>query len=521
MTLFEVPEDKLETLSVKVPAMDDTTVESDDKLSKNRKDASFASDVLTLAGGTAFAQILTILSAPILTRLYGPEDFGVWALYISISSIISVIACLRYEYSIMLPESEEEAINLLGLCLLSVLFVSGLTLPTVWYFKESIVEILNSPQVEAYLLFVAPFVFVNGIFLALNNWNSRTKLFKRLSLARISSSISTTATQISLGIVGNTISGGLIAGSLVGQSVSTSILGIQIWRDDKDQIKKSLDWRKVYEGLKRYRKFPLIDTWSALMNTVSWQLPAFLLSAFFAPAVVGFYSIGFRLLQLPMSFVGSSISQVFFQRASRAFSEGVLPSLVENVFRILVIIGMFPILILTIVGGDVFSVIFGEAWTEAGVYAQILSIWAFVWFISNPLTTIYVVVEKQQFGFQYNFFNLTTRLLSLTIGGILGSARMALVLFSVSGFVVYGYLCLKMMSYSGVKISRALNIVFSNFILFIPAGIVLIALKAMEINQILIVICSCLIIFIYYLYILRTDTQIKNIIGEFQSRAAN
>lgn len=497
--------------------MDDKTADAAKKLPDNSKKKSFASDVLTLAGGTTFAQILTILSAPVLTRLYGPEDFGIWALYISITSIISVIACMRYEYSIMLPESDEEAVNLVGLSFLAVLFISGLTFPVIWYFKEPIVTILNSQQIGDYLWLVPPFIFVNGVFLALNNWNSRTKLFKRLSLSRVFSSVSATTTQIGMGFAGKIGAGGLVAGSLAGQSIATFVLGGQIWRDDRKLIMKSLNWKKVYEGFKKYRKFSFIDTWAALMNSVSWQLPAFLLSAFFTPAVVGFYSLGFRLLQLPMSFIGGSISQVFFQRASRAFSEGTLSSLVEDVFRMLVIIGMFPILILTIVGSDVFTVIFGKGWAEAGVYAQILSLWAFIWFISSPLTTIYVVVEKPHFGFHYNFFNLITRLLSLTIGGLLGSARIALMLFSVSGILVYGYLCLKMMSYSGVKASRALQIIFSNFILFVPAGIVLVALKTAEINQILLVVFSGVIIGIYYLYILKTDTQIKKIIRDFRA----
>ena len=183
----------------------------------------------------------------------------------------------------------------------------------------------------------------------------------------------------------------------------------------------------------------------------------------------------------------------------------------------LVVIGMFPILILTIVGSDVFTVIFGKAWAEAGIYAQILSLWAFVWFISSPLTAIYVVVEKYHFGFHYNFFNLITRLLSLTIGGLLGSARTALILFSLSGIAVYGYLCLKMMSYAGVKASRVLKIVFSNFILFVPAGTIIIALKIIEINQILLVIFSGIIVCFYYLYILKSDAQMKKIIREFRN----
>jgi uncharacterized membrane protein YecN with MAPEG domain len=90
-------------------------------------------------------------------------------------------------------------------------------------------------------------------------------------------------------------------------------------------------------------------------------------------------------------------------------------------------------------------------------------------------------------------------------------------LFSISGILVYGYLCLKMMSYSGVKISRALKIVFSNFILFVPAGIILVALKIAEINQILLVVISGVIIGIYYLYILKTDAQIKKIVRGFRA----
>ncbi|AKB83924.1 O-antigen flippase Wzx [Methanosarcina barkeri 3] len=497
--------------------MDEITADAVEKRSDNSKKESFIFDVLTLAGGTTFAQILTVLAAPILTRLYGPDDFGVWAIYLSITSIISVIACMRYEYSIMLPESSEEAVNLLGLSFLAVLLVTGLTFPVIWCFKEPIVNILNSQQIGNYLWLVPPFIFVNGLFLALNSWNSRTKLFKRLSLSRVFSSVSSTVTQIGIGFMEKTGASGLIVGSLAGQSIATFVLGGQIWRDDRKLIVKNLSWEKIYEGFKKYRKFSLVDTWGALMNSISWQLPAFLLSAFFTPAVVGFYSLGFRLLQMPMSLIGGSISQVFFQRASRAFTEGTLASLVEDVFRMLVVIGMFPILILTIVGSDVFTVIFGKGWTEAGIYAQILSLWAFVWFISSPLTAIYVVVKKYHFGFHYNFFNLITRLLSLTIGGLLGNARTALILFSLSGIAVYGYLCLKMMSYAGVKTSKVMKIVISNFILFVPAGTVIITLKILEIDKILLVIFSGMIVCLYYVYILKNDAQVKKIIGEFRN----
>ncbi|KKG79372.1 translocase [Methanosarcina mazei] len=495
--------------------MNEIEKDADKSSHQKGKNKSFGSDVLTLVGGTTFAQIFTILSAPILTRLYGPEDFGVWTLFISITSIIGIISCMRYDYAIMLPESDEDAVNLLGLSFLAVLVISSLTLPIMWCFKQPIVNLLNSPQIGNYLWFVPPFVLINGMFLALNQWNSRTRLFKRLSFSKISNSISTTVTQIGVGLVRSASKNGLIIGSFAGQSVATLVLGGQIWKDDKNLIRRSFSWKKIYEVLGRYRKFPLIDSWSAFMNTISWQLPAFFLAAFFSPSVVGFYSLGFRLLQLPMSFIGGSISQVFFQRAAKARHENTLESLVENVFRMLVIIGMFPILTLTIVGSDVFTVFFGKAWAEAGVYTQILSFWAFVWFISSPLSTIYVIMEKQQFGFRLNFFNLITRLLSLVIGGLLGNARMALILFSISGILVYGYLCIKTMHYAGVKMSKVLKMVLSNVLHFIPTGTILIVFKMIGINQSLLVFCSCIAICGYYIYILKTDMQVNRIINSF------
>lgn len=493
--------------------MDETKKNSYGNASVPRKKTSFASDVFTLVSGTTFAQILTILATPILTRLYGPEDFGLSALFLSITGIIGIIICLRYELSIMLPKSDEEAANLLGLSFVIALTLSIITIPFIWFGKHSIQNILKAPQLGTYLWLVPLFIFVSGIFLALEYWNSRTKHYKRLSVAKVVRSIAVTGTQIGAGFSGYATGGSLISASLVGQSVSTLILGSQIWKNDKSLFLRSISLKKILEVLKRYRKFPLVDSWSALLNTISWQMPIFLLSYFFSPVVVGFYSLGFRLLQLPMSFIGSSISQVFFQRASEAKTEGTLSSLVENVFRSLVIIGMFPILTMAIVGSDVFSVIFGEVWTEAGVFTQILSIWAFVWFISSPLSTLWIVFEEQEFGLKITSINLITRIVSLWVGGVLGSARISLLLFSLSGVLVYGYLCLKMMITAGVKFSKIRKIIVSNFALCFPYIFILGCLKIFKVNEYILVIASFLFIIGYYIVLLKTDSQINTLLN--------
>jgi O-antigen/teichoic acid export membrane protein len=115
---------------------------------RSKPNSPFASDILKLVSGTAFAQIITILASPILTRLYSPEAFGFLAIFISITSIVGVIACMRYELAIMLPKSDEKAANLLALCLLSVVAISGLTVPALYFGSDAIISLLKAPGLD-------------------------------------------------------------------------------------------------------------------------------------------------------------------------------------------------------------------------------------------------------------------------------------------------------------------------------------------------------------------------------------
>jgi len=288
----------------------------------NKKNISpFSIDVLKLVTGTTIAQAIGILASPILTRLYGPEAFGLFAIFTSITSIIGVIACMRYELAIMLPERDEDAINILGLCMLMVVVITVFTTVIIFFGGGLITNLLQASGLKTYLWLVPPFVFISGIFLALNYWNSRTRQFGRLSVARITNSFGTTTVQLGAGLSGFTSGGSLIGAGLVGMLVSTGVLGLQIWRDDDVKFKKSVKWRGIIKVMKRYKKFPLIDSISALLNTISWQLPVILLSAFFSPVIVGFYALGMRVLQLPMSFIGGALAQVFFSESIRGEKE--------------------------------------------------------------------------------------------------------------------------------------------------------------------------------------------------------
>jgi lipopolysaccharide exporter len=421
----------------------------------SRKETTFLGDVGRIVSGTAVAQLILVLASPLLTRLFEPEAFGVAALLAGVTGIVAVVACLRYELAIVLPEDDGEAANLLFVSLLCTCVVSACTALCVWLAIDVLDRAAGLAALQPYLWLVPVMVLVQGAFTALNYWNTRTKHFARLARAQVTAAVATTSGQIAAGSAGIGTSG-MILSSVIGQSLSLAVLGGQIARNDASFFAASVNRAAMKRALLRHRKFPLYSTWSALLNVGSWQLPVFMMALFFSPVVVGFYALGFRILQLPMRLVGTAIGQVFVQRAARARTEGTLGPLVEDLLQRLLVIGAFPMFALTLAGKDVYVVVFGGEWAEAGLYTQILSPWAFMWFISSPLSQLYYVVEKQEFGFFFNAVLFASRFLSLGAGGIVGSPVLALALFSGTGLVLYGYLNLRLLAFAGARVGAVL-----------------------------------------------------------------
>jgi O-antigen/teichoic acid export membrane protein len=229
---------------------------------------------------------------------------------------------------------------------------------------------------------------------------------------------------------------------------------------------------------------------------------------------VGFYALGMRVLQTPMSLIGGAIAQVFFQRAAEAKFKDDLRPLVENFFKILVILGLFPMMILFIIGKELFIVVFGPDWAISGIYIQILSFWAFFWFISSPLSSIIAILEKQSWGLSLNILILLTRGISLVIGGILGNVLIALTLFSLSGIILYGYLCVKILTYSQISLKESFKIIFSNFLPLIPIGIFLLSLTLIKIGSLMLVFIVCISGVGYYVYKIKNEPLLREFLSK-------
>jgi O-antigen/teichoic acid export membrane protein len=432
---------------------------------------SFIRNVVTLMTGTTFAQALMILVAPILTRSYSPEDFGVYALYTSIASILTVLACWSYDYAIVLPEHDEDAANILGLSILICLGMAGLTLIIVTFLRYPLTEILNAPGLTIWLWCMPLSVLGAGLFKAFNYWSTRRKHFKRLAVRQVTQSTITSATQIGAGITLNTGPGGLIGGLIVGQLAATGRLAWQIGKDEGKVLISYISIQKLKQIALRYKKFPLYDSWSSLFNTASTMLPALLLGYFFTPAVVGYYALGNRVLAMPMNVIGGSIAQVFFPRATQAQHDGELSRVTLDMFERLLAIGFVPVMLIALVAPDLFSLVFGEKWRVAGQYARWMSLWLLFVFVSSPLSTMYYVKERQKDGLIINFIMFSSRLLVLVIGGIKGDALFTIALFGITGAVLWIVNCVYILYLADVPGLRTFSAILKQVTEGVPYAI--------------------------------------------------
>jgi O-antigen/teichoic acid export membrane protein len=230
-------------------------------------------------------------------------------------------------------------------------------------------------------------------------------------------------------------------------------------------------------GIKRYKKFPLIDIWGALLNVISWQMPVLLLSAFFTPQIVGFYALGATVLRMPINIIGNAIAQVFYQRASEEKNKHGVSQIALNTFKRLVAIGLFPIFMICIIGQDLFAILFGDIWIQAGLYIQILSPWIFFTLISSPLSMLFLVFERQGSLFIMHSIILLTRFVALYMGGILGNVYVALGSFSLVGIIVYCGLTCWNMRLVGIPLYVFAATFFKYFFYFCPFALCLLFLK--------------------------------------------
>jgi len=393
--------------------------------------------VVTLMSGTALAQLITVATYPIISRLYNPDDFGFFGLFTSLALILSSISAFRYEQAIPLPKEEEDAVIITKASTFLVFLFSLVLLGVLILFNQEVSRILKAPSFSQLLLLLPLSVLALGLYQTLNYWSTRKKQFKILATSRFAQSASSSAYQVSAGFF-SASPFNLTFGQIIGQIIAVFSLGRFISQKEKEKFFSPVNFQKYRSLLMKYKEFPLFATIATLILNFSTQLPTVLLFQFFTAKTVGFFTVSQKIISLPSILISNTTSQVYYQEASRQYytNKDKLQSSFLKTFAFLFLIGLL-ISVCLLFGPLIFGFALGVKWLEAGIFARYMALYLAIQFGASAVSPILYVLRKQDINLFWQILRFLLTSGGIVAGGLYHSPRLSILLFSLANLFSY------------------------------------------------------------------------------------
>jgi O-antigen/teichoic acid export membrane protein len=418
---------------------------------------SFTANVLTLTTGTAVAQAITIVATPILVRIYTPKDFGLLAVLTTITGTVSIVASWRYETAIVLPDNDEDAVNLLVLCIMIALGMTGLSLLVIGLFHQQITFWLKEPELEPWLWTVPPSLLLIGLYQALSYWSTRKQDFNWLAISRVSQFTVAIASQVAIGLLAKSGAIGLVSGQIFGQFVGTAVLAGQIWQSYQVQIRKVVNWKGIKSQAQRFKKFPIYTSLPSLLDSLAVVMPVLFFTNVFGATTTGYFSLATRIINLPSSLISASVSQAILPRLALDKAQtGTTAPLVEKVLNKLIILALSLFIVMQF-SPLLFQIVLGKTWIIAGIYAKIMAAAVTMRFVVSPLSVVLIAYEKQEMLAYWQFAYMTSTVIALSLSTFYSDPVVSLYFLVATDLIlcsIYLYLILRVSQANFIKSLR-------------------------------------------------------------------
>jgi lipopolysaccharide exporter len=408
----------------------------------------FLRPVSTLLSGSGLAFLIGYLAKPILLRLFPVAAFGVYDFVMALVAIALPVASLRYEDAIMLPDSDEEARDVLTLSGLLTLGTALLLGAAILVFSP----LIRDQSIRPWLWSVPVLLLILRISKLSELWLTRRQRFGVISSGNAAQSAVMTLTRIGAGVRGAG-PGGLLLGFAVGHLTAAVSYGWAAVRSIPFSGKVLLRSTAA-----RYRRFPQFAAPASLVSALTTRLPFLMLMAVFGSEVLGWFGQAFNILYIPLSLIGTAMGQVFFVRAVEARRSGSLNQETHEVHRWLILATIVPIAGISAAAPDVFSFMFGEAWRTAGEYAVWIAPWVVLSAIASPLTRVFDVLEMQRRDLLINGLAFLLLASALIIGARFPEPRPAIILLGAMGSLARAGQILATLHTAGVGLADSLRL---------------------------------------------------------------
>lgn len=370
-------------------------------------------NVAKLFTANVLAQLIGLVVYPVLTRLYTPEQFGAYNVFLTVGGLLTLIATGEYQYAIVLPKKRREAAAVFhaGMVVaLAVTLLLVLSLP----FGAVVATWLHQPELQPFYGWLPGFVLGGALWNLLSYWYIRQKRFDRVSAYQVGQNLWSAALKCLAGFKGF-LNAGLVVASVAGMWLSIA-MDFVVGRRCRIGL-AAPHWNDIKAAFVRYRKFPLFALPRAFVNNFGVGLPVLLLSPFFGLAEVGYFGLALTLAFRPMNMIASSLYQVLFQRTAGQVGRRVSIAAFHRKFirnAFLILVPVFVVLAVFI--PEIVKWLLGDRWTATGRIIRLLLPWIGVNFVVASIDYFPEIFGLQRVGMWFEGLYLVARAAGLLIG---------------------------------------------------------------------------------------------------------
>jgi O-antigen/teichoic acid export membrane protein len=383
----------------------------------------FARNAATLSLGTATAQAVNVVVAPVLTRLYSPADLGALGLFTSFVVVAAVVTSMSYELGIISASNQEKAARLTWastLLSVPVCVVCGIALYIMMHFQWLGYGVLPGNSIP---IMVATLLFM-GVFSNLRYWEIRQQHFEIVARTTVIQQATRSISQAVLGLA-SIGPAGLLFGEMMGRGAGVGSLFRDAWPALKS-IAARARRSELVSALTENRNLAVYSLPSSFIDTLAANIPLPLLVQLYGSALGGQFALMQKVLAVPLALIATSVADTFHSHIAVCAREkpGEMLGLFVRTSAGLFLLGLGPALILFFTGDRLFALVFGEPWTTAGTLAGISAPLFLAQMIVSPLSRLVFVLRGQKSKLMYD---LTLMAGILLIFGVAWRQKLSLV----------------------------------------------------------------------------------------------
>ncbi len=413
------------------------------------REGTFANNLLWVASARSLAVVFSVLLTPVLSRIYAPEAYGVFAVFNAIVTMALRFCTLRLPNAFVLPKSDKIFQSLLVISVTSTVIIACITQVVLELGIPQLDERLEISRLGLMLHLIGPAILLGGLLEIVSGWIVREEKFKSASTHNVAALVSSKILTIFLGFIPAVRLFGILLGDLSLRAIQLA-LNFQLLPFRSLKKVTLLSTAKVKYSLRRYRDFPMVLLPNGFISQLINYLPIFFLAPVYGIDSIGQLTFSIVLLDLPQRLVGDkAINEVFSKKLVNNRDQQMGANTWNSTVRLykyLVLLG-FPVYAVLFFGGPmIYEIAFGEQWQLAGEIASIFSAWYFLRLINSPTNAILKISEKLNVLLKYNItililtavlfkvcielsFDFKQCLISYTLLNLLGTLTLLIIVY--------------------------------------------------------------------------------------------